>query len=156
MNYLYNDIELPVLPQWDKTVFPYAYIHYQYTTSGGFYSLKLFDTPMESYGIGYGDGTEYSVRTVSGKLAMYTSCVINEEPKFDEPHDISLLVSQKIVWSNYDHFHTDGTLLCAASYPIDPETGEEITIYDPNIRPRPQLNHAALMQGFSTMLSLKK
>ena len=44
MNYLYNGVELPALPEWDKTVYPYAYIGT--TLDNEKYELLLVDKEL--------------------------------------------------------------------------------------------------------------
>ena len=49
-----------------------------------------------------------------------------------------VLDAENIIWANHDIFYEDGSLARAGSVPV------------------PQLNPAALMQGFATMLSLRR
>lgn len=48
MNYLYNGVKLPALPEWDKETYPYAVIRTAGTDYGGNtrYDLRAFSTPF--------------------------------------------------------------------------------------------------------------
>ena len=147
-NYLYNGVELRDIytvytPELQKT-HPYVFIYrilYNVT-------MVIASTPFVAElkeNAGYVSGRifplEGSVPTLISSIqsnAIETGWSEFEDGKLCTPDDGYDF--KKTFWANYNVLDRDGNILLAASDPI----------------PVPQLNHAALMQGFSTMLSLKK
>lgn len=117
MNYLYNGVELPALPDWDRDKYPYAVIFMgdsgspslyassipQYLTAtdiGISQSFKEQGEMLSFYGFG-GYIWEYSIR-LSVSNGVYQNMV----------------GGMKGIWANYDVYTPDGTLYLAASEPI--------------------------------------
>lgn len=131
-NYLYNGVELPALPEWDKKTHPYAYISEDVEGRIVFRMQKtLTVTATNSI---YTDW-EYMHYTFDG--TTWGDYYEGYSPGYI---DLDLF---NIIWTNTNIFNYDGTLHLAASEPVP-------------VSPVPQLNPAALMQGFATMLSLRK
>lgn len=109
-----------------KVQYPYAHISNSSWTAAnpdGLYSLYCFDTIMESYSTKLGSHGDSNIKPVGGDLgtvnAMGMFAIIDETPEFVEPSSNKYgILGQKILWANYDHYHTNGTLLCAATSPI--------------------------------------
>lgn len=135
MKYLYNGIELPTLPEWDKTTYPYVNIFRNLQFSGRYY-LEFTAEPVNTVTrwVGNGDTAYQTAGDVWEKANLSNSFTT--------------------VWANHDIYKEDGTLDLSASCPIDVETGKEI--HDYCLHPVPQLNPSVLMQGFATMLSLRR
>ena len=148
-NFLYNGVELPALPEYAILPSrPYAHIVYsRHTRADGSYYyhsvLYVFTVrpfvdreqgklsfPVDGKYNGW-VSTDYSSHTISD----WTTTGSDKNVSAGTNHALALPI-----WANYDLLNEDGTLYLAASDPV----------------PVPQLNHAALMQGFTTMLSLKK
>lgn len=116
--YLYNGVQLPPLPEWDKEIYPYAVI-YPYTTisanpvSG--YKLRIAETleygqnDIGVNGFDLGIGEEYSSPDGSNGWGDRTE----EQYTHWFPE-----TSSHIVWTNTDLFYADGNLWFAASDPI--------------------------------------
>ena len=170
MNYLYDDALLAVLPDVTEK-YRYALMFYQepppiLAGEGQHYAYLFYSTePILSGDQKYkiillGDVLKFGLSTsdffweeyfeLSKPLPPFNEWVELGEGHFDERTEqiVNGHIGIELKWANHNIYKEDGTLYLAASYPIDPETGEEITIYDPNIRPVPQLNHAAMLMAF--------
>lgn len=112
-NYLYNGVELPELPEWNKERFPYALIS---STFIG-YRLYCFEKPLSYYetgnniyvGIGGCKMLSYHINNKGGSY--------NEtEWTFEQEKDSDYIVDT--IWVNADIYLIDGTLYLAASDPV--------------------------------------
>ena len=149
-NYLYNGVELPDINEvWTddlKKQYPYAYIKKSTSSSNPYYNLELFSSITT---VAESDEWIYKYVKQTGPF-VWVRCYLNnqplhwEEPYFSSFNNIVLEApahpAHPCIWSNTNILNADGSVFFAASDPI----------------PVPPLNHAALMQGFATMLSLKK
>lgn len=122
-NYLYNGIELPALPEWDKEKYPYAYIFKirsldryelcflasQLVHNGG--DSILVDTPTDE-GI-----AQYAYRFLP---SSDTDWVHIDDVVFESGNIVHLLR-----WTNHDVCDEDGNVFMAASEPV-PVGGEPI------------------------------
>ena len=113
--YLYNGIQLPVPPEWDKETYPYATM--QLDGSTGNYFLWLTSTrPCKSIihlAINpSGVGVVYATKASEGHTTWY------QADKWDEGESpFGALTSA--MWANYDIFKTDGiTVYLESSEPI--------------------------------------
>ena len=116
MNYLYNGVELPELPEWDKQSHPNAVITssmsgalvllgvgtlYYYTQSGGRYVFAFKDSTTYRAKNGewvlYDDGTWYENRPIASPDEEY---------------------SDFVVWTDTDILSQSGSVWLAASDPI--------------------------------------
>ena len=118
MNYLYNGVEFPAIPTWNKEKYPYLFIH---ENPGIWITLWAIDVPLTKggeylktngpYGYYYWvlkDGvwavTEYSEGTNAEGSSWGTN----------------------LIWANHDILKEDGTIYLAASDPIPVGGGEPI------------------------------
>lgn len=132
-NYLYNGVELPALPEWDKTVYPYACISYTITHSR-FYRIFIGTGPIYrsdtdgSYDFGLLLQKSYALNSDSTAWAE-TSITVGE-------HWIANINNEwngKFpVWTNADIIKSDGSVYLAASDPIP-------------VNPAPTLDPTALL-----------
>lgn len=120
-NYLYNGVQLPALPEWDKEAYPYAEM---YAVSGALSAimsvLKVTDRPADCYALGDNDYGSYEPSYHVG--TNYISY------KIDKTSDTWVVKASGQIeaatsgvnanWANYDLFYEDGTLYLAASEPI--------------------------------------
>lgn len=119
--YLYNGVELPALPDWDKTVFPYAYIWTIALFPGdtpSIYKLTIHQTPL-LYGTVNGS---QSIYINAGTTAIYNCKLTDGEFKtweyFGET-GVSETTTVDPIWVNHNVYSdTDGTLYLAASEPV--------------------------------------
>lgn len=108
IGYRYNEYSAPKLPEWDKTVYPYATI----CANGSVLRLILLPEPYV-----YDAETDtITIPTARGKIYLvtggYTSeWVLNSESGSAE--DFRL-----VVWTSYDVMSTDGTVYFAGSEPL--------------------------------------
>ena len=132
MNYLYNGLELPALPEWDKSAYPYVVLT-KHATGG---DIGLYALPK----IGAITGSEIYWPGLGGYPEEYVYYLLKEEGWGNPVLGSYLSIgAQHIVWCNTDIFYADdwfdetlaGTMFLEASYPINAETGEEITDYVP-------------------------
>ena len=118
MNYLYNDVELPMLPEWDKKKYPYGFICIPHSNSD-IIAFKVVSS-IEYYNPNMGlvvknPSKEYELR--NGEW-VYTGGYNT---------DISMTIPYQIyVWTNTDIYNKDGTLYLAASEPV------LVSTYTPN------------------------
>lgn len=102
-SYLYNGIELPALPEYDITTYPYALIFY-YESYG--YVFAASDTAKTTNSDGNVTFNIYDTRLlyriVDGVWTSFSIVVISGEP----------------TWANYDILNADGSVYLAASKPI--------------------------------------
>ena len=115
MNYLYNGVELPPLPEWDKSAYPYGAIKLD---SRG-YSFYVFESELW-------DQNWYKAQNCK----IYR--IVDSVWEFDTEYESSIIGSTStaksyIIWANYDFYSADGnTLYLAASEPIP------VSTYTPN------------------------
>lgn len=118
MNYLYNGVALPALPEWDKAVFPYAVIENnsdnvilylsKVCPSAGFLDDGI-NTAIHAYGE-YGDVQTYGVKDGLW-VAEFTVAYM-------------YFYDETLLWTNTDILHEDNTVFFAASDPIPVVTPE--------------------------------
>lgn len=115
--YLYNGVELPALPEWDRETYPYAYIT-QLTESGRIFVMfegkTLTTSTSGNISNLFPSAMEYNCEYVNGKWENYTGSFL----------------TQALLWSNTDVYDTDGNLYLAVSEPVPVYSGtvENITI----------------------------
>ena len=130
--YLYNDMRLPKLPERDKTIYGKAFIKFEslnYIAEGAWSAHVYFcaDAKTELYktllsSSDYIYATSYIRWTLYDDLsaAFYEDTPnqwINE--KVVDQSDFTKLEPLSVIkWSNYDIYHSDGTLFLAASEPV--------------------------------------
>lgn len=111
MNYLYNGIELPELPEWDKEKYPYAFL---YSDPTGMYlgfccveSLSFFDDDG-TWRAG-GNGKVYLTEYANGQITKLW------EERSDESIGVAVWA---ILWSNTDIIAKDGSVQLTATEPV--------------------------------------
>lgn len=127
-NYLYNGIELPALPEYDKTAYPYAYVYLYTDYSGG----RLILSPVPLTYSGYTDETNYFYATADCTVMIY-KLTISEgvsgsyvpsnweyySSKTMNPDTSAIRAAGNFNWANTDTYKkSDGTLYLAASDPV--------------------------------------
>lgn len=109
--YLYNGVRLPKLPEWDRTVYPYAVIR---VTSDGNYGLLIASAPFyfgENSLQFKGDGCGYQYKVAD---SMWT-----ENGSFAIFADYTKLSGFTPIWGNHDVLsYEDDSLYIAKSAPI--------------------------------------
>ena len=128
MKYLYNGVELPALPEWDKEKYPYAVIIYGNSLnpkSVTFYVSKEIVVQKPDY-----DG----VKLVFERDYMKTTGTTYSDDfawgELKQPTSTSSPYINYAIWANTDIYNPDGTLYLAASEPV------------------PVTDHNALVQGW--------
>lgn len=99
VGYSYNGTVLPELPEWDKTKYPYAYI--LQPVSGTAYKLVAKTTKQEA--------------STDGKIAIGDLVFAVVDGAWVEADSQGI---RKVIWTNSDLYHKDGTLYLDASDPI--------------------------------------
>lgn len=148
---LYNGHLLPALPEWDKEKYPYAvmvipgpntpYIHSDTVQLYcGEYPWNY--NPTERIFYSEPNSNYCAFRMFDWGANAYQWQVFGEDGTLGETGGYGTMAEDKHPrWANYDVMNTtDGSLYLASSDPV----------------PVPQLNPAALMHGFATMLSLRR
>ena len=137
VNYLYNGIEKPPLPDdWDREKLPFVVIlkgswHYPLVAFPDDVHFKFGPTNVYLVVASY---DEFWTST-GGRWLKYTP--------FGGKVPIDL-----IAWANFDIYNGDGSLYLPASYPINAETGEEITDYGLYHFPINPPNPTAMLMGY--------
>lgn len=125
-NYLYNDIELPKLPEWDKTAYPYAVIVKQ-GYFRNYYKLRCYSS--ETYYIDAEDGKrklggegvsaiEYRVLATEATASTWESVGEVDTATVVGEHGVSTDNSGVLLWANFDVTNEDGSVYLAASDPV--------------------------------------
>ena len=121
MKYLYNGIEFPALPEWDKTAYPYAYIvkneHSSYEWE---YGLWVTNNPIGMYSattMQAANGYTYA----GGALYAFNADTFAWELSIEYWETLGSTISRAgyPVWCNTDVLYkSDGTIYLAASDPV--------------------------------------
>lgn len=106
--YLYNDVELPPLPEWDKETYPYAAI-YKHPVSGAIYFV--------------GEDSKETV-SVENTVILFQSDRLYKYENGEWVHQSSGAFNVMPIWANHDVYYAEdladigGTLFLAASEPL--------------------------------------
>lgn len=123
-NYLYNGVELPALPEWDKETYPYAVIWIAFVTNAIYLDiLKEFD--FSSAGILH----------TTKEDSLFALCSGDSWSEFKASTSDSQIVGSQIKWTNTDILNEDGSVYLAASDPIP-------------VNPAPTLDPTSLLMGW--------
>ena len=134
-NYLYNGVELPALPEWDKTLYPYAVLWTETVNSSGALSgIYVFacDHPVIY------DPTTYKISSTVGAkyYAIRKLYAFNgTEKEWQNTGEGTLSgnyatlgpsyggYTKTLIWSNHDVYDPSGNLYLTASdpVPVEPE-----------------------------------
>lgn len=115
--YLYNGVQLPQLPSWNKTLYPYALIQKISYEDGGYIShLRYSNQPFycEASVVTNTDGAEHFMRTVTNTNTSWSKEITPDE--YVDGVKLSLPL-ETVVWCNVDILDDTGTLYLAASEP---------------------------------------
>lgn len=146
--YLYNGMELPPLPEYDKTKYPYVFIWKEESIVTTIYLYLLSE-------IVYQTATDNTYCLVARELVATTTPTSDGWSAFSEyPYGSGVTSLFQVgyknenKWANFDILNEDGTVSLSASYPIDAETGEEIHDYEiGNIDTTPIPSDAYIVKG---------
>lgn len=105
VNYLYNGVKLTKLPEWDKTVYPYAMITDQIYFGVPYRLLRVFSTFDDSDG------------AVTYSNSMWCNS-FNGGPWSEWTETEGTTEKAEIIWSNFDVHNADGTVKLSASEPV--------------------------------------
>lgn len=124
-NWLYNGIELPRLPEWDKTAYPYAFIFYSNLDMT--YFLITFDKRPIAYYVhnDYYDTDFLYIGSPDNCSYQWWGSSRDNWAERTEPLWVrknspgyGMTSSEKELWANTDILFVDGTLYLATSNPI--------------------------------------
>lgn len=134
--YLYNGVQLPPLPEWDKETYPYAYITQNPVTNGtgGFDYLLTITTDAVYL---YTDDDGYAISNCDGDYIQYDYNRGEGVGWIDATLDWGIDTVRdeggklNTIWSNTDMTNPDGTLYLEASEPVPTnQTGWWTTSYE--------------------------
>ena len=134
-SYLYNGVELPALPEWDKEQYPYSLIFVSDSLLGHYAYFCAFSTPQHR---NYEYNNEPHFTLEAGETCLRATIYNRSSndfsgyvftPQVMTASELSSYGTNPI-WANYDVLDENGELLLAASAPV------------------PVLNPSVLMQGF--------
>ena len=112
--YLYNGVRLPKLPEWDKTVYPYAYMvrYYQDETTR---TVELWVSQSEMV-YEFTFTASYWLKSPS---VFFGYDIESDAWKVPIEHpDGTSFGLYDIIWANTDFYRTDGTIVIGASEPV--------------------------------------
>lgn len=116
--YLYNGVQLPALPEWDKEVYPYAVIYKWLTYARMYiYEQKPYITTGDN-GLTYlnlSSGSKYVYKGINAINNPINGWNANEEYTAE---DGQTQHTYGVIWSNFDLLNEDGTVYLAASAPV--------------------------------------
>lgn len=124
-NYLYNGIELPPLPEWDKTTYPYAYIYRIMPLSRWCYKLHLTTEPFYGTDI----NGDYCIGRHAGDITykFYEGDAAWDTEPTTYPNDgVVVSLNENLIWSDFDILNTDGSVYLAASDPVPVKTEDTV------------------------------
>jgi hypothetical protein len=107
--YLYNGVQLPPLPEWDREMYPYAVL----TNIVGSYSLELYYDNV----LYHKDGVVYfkqDITILRSFLDKDTTQWGDFEERLYSEGDVWIIP----MWTNTDILNSDGSVYLAASDPI--------------------------------------
>lgn len=151
--YLFNDIPLPALPEWDKKKYPYAEIWAAGHTEPNDY-ITTYKLDVHSSPIRYGmvDGELHAYLEAGTESAMYNCPKTDGDFKAWEYYSdyvLSRTTKVDVLWTNHDVISDiDGSVFFAASKAINAETGEEIDYSPIPVNPAPTLDPTSLLMGW--------
>ena len=126
-NYLYNGIELPELPEWDKDTYPYACI---VRPRAGDDNMRILIVSAASFivevRVGYGTNIEFGVLLDNGVPAKRTESIsIADNPlswgeiAYDYTYSYGVALGEHVIlWSNTDVFDEDGEVFMEGTDPV--------------------------------------
>lgn len=141
-NYLYNGVELPALPEWDREAYPYAWIA-KAPYNDDYYSL-IISTGECDYRSWKDYGSMYYLYPVDVPITVKAAYLYKGEFEtgewnftWEKTYEENIVHTSSglglPVWSNFDVInHDDGSIYIAASDPIP-------------VNPAPTLDPTALL-----------
>lgn len=134
-NYLYNGVELPALPDWDKETYPYALIEYygENSSNGTTANLYVFDSPVGNKKIQNIGSDSYAIVMAASdggifnrmKAQLMTQGEAVSSPTFGGVinSDRTTVTASDLLWANYNvpDYENGGTILAASDpIPVNP------------------------------------
>ena len=140
-NYLYNEMALPPIPDWNGETHPYVYISHVASLASYTYRAREIQYGKDDYG--------YQIGIIDGWCYMFWHADATGWERIRSTEQTGLNAAlEQIVWANFDVLNEDGSIYLPASYPTDAETGEEITTYGLHHCSVQENYHNALIQGW--------
>lgn len=113
--YLFNGVQLPPLPDWDKETYPYAVIH-SAVSGGGYYLYLHSDTPSVHVESSAGELWYGTPNATTISMHVYPS--FETEWKYQLTYGGASAMLKQVVWANHDILNSDGSVYLSASDPI--------------------------------------
>ena len=138
MNYLYNGIELPALPNDIPAEYKYIFVEYYYSSFASpksYYNIWAFTDGEFFYSGGWKFGYT-SDKAPDGYVVLSYKLVDNawqakettDTSRRCDKNTLSGIQQNYPVWTSFDIPNPDGSPFMDASYPINAETGEKVDI----------------------------
>lgn len=121
---LYNGVELPMLPDYDESAYPYAII----VPFDSNYRLWLSDSPF----VDISSGTTYGFATTTNNAVQrYDNSSGDAWGSYTtrNPTNGLYTVYAQLIWSNHDILTTSGSVYLAASEPVASEDWDNPVLY---------------------------
>ncbi len=111
-NMLYNGVELPELPEWDRAAYPYAILQ----ELNGNCRLNVSSKPL--YAFAYSSGKVVATAPEDAEGYNYEVYASNPGSWAGPYYGVSAQGVMPILWANYDVYFEDGTFYLAATDPV--------------------------------------
>lgn len=111
--YLYGDVELPPLPEWDRETYPYAWIRATNTAKNDF---RLYVQSEIKYAVSASGVTMIVINKAS--CLRYSCAIGGTEWTQISVSSSNLAIESWELWANFDVYDENNELLLAASEPI--------------------------------------
>jgi hypothetical protein len=131
--YIYNGVELPVLPEWDMNKLPYVVI--MYDSKFDTYRFHCFDKEVKKNGTYLCISSNLGIYFTEGYASLTVGDKFYNNSEFDKISSTPYLGwtnndYMRAVWSNFDIYNSDGTLLLGASKPMNPANNNAVDLYN--------------------------
>jgi hypothetical protein len=126
MNYLYNGVLLPALPEWDKETYPYAVI-----MATNFSTVKAFYISDKPAFMSYDEDLLCVIYPYGTNYMQCSSRSGAEWGEFGDANTPTSLVideGSRLIWTNHDILNEDGSIYLAASEPIPVNPPDALSI----------------------------
>lgn len=117
--YLYNGVQLPPLPEWDKTAYPYAAIFKNIIGTAVLYIFeqKPYVTIKTSVtaALSITSGSKYVYKGANSISNPTNGWNANTEYTATDDQTMNI---QSVIWTDFDLLNEDGTVSLSASEPV--------------------------------------
>lgn len=112
VGYLYNGVQLPALPEWDRVTYPYAVI------KDGYFGIGELLLVFKSIQYNDDDSSNRLLSLIAGDYKKFTAKSDGTAwYEGDATEDLNAAIS-RLIWSNFDILNNDNSVYLAESNPV--------------------------------------